>query len=81
MNSNIVRERHHAIFLQYKIENFMQKIYIYLEFGNPTYQKYILKNVLPVYFYTIPQLCEIKVTIANFQDKNSLRKEQRRCTK
>lgn len=56
MNSNIVRERHHAIFLQYKIENFfMQKIYIYLEFGNPTYQKYIFKNVLPVYSYTIPQ--------------------------
>lgn len=30
MNSNTVRERHHAIFLQYKIENFfMQKKYIY----------------------------------------------------
>lgn len=57
MNSNTVRERHlsyHAIFLQYKIENcFMQKIYIYLEFGNPTYQKYIFKNMLPVYSYTI----------------------------
>lgn len=58
MNSNTVQERHlshRAIFLQYKIENFfMQKIYI-PGIWKPNIPKNIyLKNMLPVYSYTIP---------------------------